>query len=182
MLPRERPCRRSRDLRSQPESSGDQRSSRQSFSHLSTVVLSRACEKSLPPAIYESEKLINDIAFYSDITQFRGTDDTTLIEVTILSPVEENLVEYVSRSSSEILNIEYQCMLRNAVFNPLAADKMIMEFPLQTANRENLPNATGILRVFVPPQQGDITLQLKDIRNDKIGYATHPLTIRNFSG
>ena len=140
------------------------------------------CKKDFPLAIYESEKASNLLTFYDDIAQFLGPDGTTQLEVTILSPVEKNLVEHVSSSSLDTLNIEYRCMLRDAVFNPLAGDKMIMQFPLQIASRENLPNATGNLRVFVPPQQGDITLQLKDMRNDKIGYAKQPLTIRDFSG
>jgi GWxTD domain-containing protein len=139
-------------------------------------------KKDFPLATYESEKASNLLTFYDDIAQFRGPGGTTQLEVTILSPVETNLVEYVSSSPSDTLNIEYQCMLRDAVFNPLAADKMVMEFPLQIASRENLPNAIGNLGVFVPPQQGDIILQLKDMRNDKIGYAKQPLTIRDFSG
>ena len=140
------------------------------------------CKRDFPLATYESEKASNLLTFYNDIAQFKGPGSTTQLEVTILSPVEKNLVEHVSSSSSDTLNIEYQCMFRDAVLNSLAGDKMIMEFPLQIASRENLPNATGNLRVFIPPQQGDITLQLKDMRNDKIGYAKQPLTIRNFSG
>jgi len=140
------------------------------------------CKRGFPLATYESEEASNLLSFYDDIAQFRGPNGTTQLEVTILSPVEKNLVEHVSSSSSDTLNIEYQCMFRDAVFNPLTADKMIMEFPLQIASRENLPNAAGNLGVFVPPQQGDITLQLKDMRNDKIGYAKQPLTIRDFTG
>jgi len=140
------------------------------------------CKKDFPLAIYESEKVNNLLIFYEDIAQFRGPGGTTQLEITILSAFGKNLVEHVSSSSSDTLNIEYQCMLRNVVFNPLATDKMVMELPLQIASRENLPNATGHLRVFVPPQQGDITLQLKDMRNDKIGYAKQPLTIRDFTG
>jgi len=139
-------------------------------------------KNSLPPAIYASEKLIQDIDFYSDITQFRGPGSTTRVEITILSPVDKNIVERISSSSLDTANIEFKCMVRDAAFNPTATDKMVTKFPLAIATREKLPNAMGYLRLWLSSQQGDITLQVKDLLNDHLGYLKQPLIARNFKG
>ncbi len=135
-----------------------------------------------PPAAHEEIKAVNKLEFYNDLAQFRGSNGSTRMEIALLSPLKKNLVKSFSSDSNDTLNVVYQGLLQDRQFAPAVKDSMSQKFPVKLATSENFPNAVGKLTVLAPPQQGDLTLQIKDERNGKLGFSRQPITIRDFRG
>jgi GWxTD domain-containing protein len=135
-----------------------------------------------PPAAHDEIKAINKLEFYNDLAQFRAPHGSTRMEIALLSPLKKNLVKNYSSDSNDTLKIEYRCLLQNQWFDPVGKDSTANKFPAKLAALENFPNAVGKLIVLASPQQGDLTLQIKDERNGKLGFSRQPITIRDFRG
>jgi hypothetical protein len=58
---------------------------------------------------------------------------------------------------------------------------MASEFQVKLAAAAKFPNAVGRLTVTAPPGDSELTLQLKDARQDKIGFSREAIDIRDFS-
>jgi GWxTD domain-containing protein len=135
-----------------------------------------------PPAAHDEIKAINKLEFYNDLAQFRAPHGSTRMEIALLSPLKKNLVKNYSSDSNDTLKIEYRCLLQNQWFDPVGKDSTANKFPAKLAALENFPNAVGKLIVLASPPQGDLTLQIKDERNGKLGFSRQPITIRDFRG
>ena len=59
---------------------------------------------------------------------------------------------------------------------------MSRRFPVKLGTQRGLENAVGQIDVFAQPQDGVISLQVKDLNTGKIGYTKQPISIRDFSG
>jgi hypothetical protein len=73
-------------------------------------------------------------------------------------------------------------LLRDRQFEPVAEDAMMSEFQAKWAAAAKFPNAVGKLTVTALPSESELTLQIKDVRQDKIGFSRHRLGIRDFRG
>jgi hypothetical protein len=56
------------------------------------------------------------------------------------------------------------------------------EFPVRLAAAAKLPNAVGKLTVTAQSGESELTLQIKEVRQDKIGFTRQMLGIRDFRG
>ncbi|MGI0014840.1 MAG: GWxTD domain-containing protein, partial [Nitrososphaera sp.] len=117
-----------------------------------------------PPTAHNEIEAINELEFYEDLAQFRGLTGSTRMEMALLSPLKKNLVKSFSSNSNDTLNIVYQGLLQGRQFAPVGKDSMAQKFPVKLAAAENFINAVGKLTVLTSPQQGDLTLQIKDER------------------
>jgi hypothetical protein len=72
--------------------------------------------------------------------------------------------------------------LRDQQFEPVAEDAMMSEFQAKWAAAAKLPNAVGKLAVTAQPGENELTLQIKNARQDKIGFSRQLLGIRDFRG
>jgi len=135
-----------------------------------------------PPAAHNEIEAVNKLEFYDDLAQFRAPHGSTRMEIALLSPLKKNLVKNYSSDSNDTLNIAYRCLLQNQWFDPVGKDSMTKKFPAKLAALENFSNAVGKLTILAPSQQGDLTLQIKDERNGKLGFSRQPITIRDFRG
>jgi GWxTD domain-containing protein len=136
----------------------------------------------IPAAAHDEIKAINKLEFYNDLAQFRAPHGSTRMEIALLAPLKKNLIKNYSADSDDTLNVGYRCLLQNQWFDPAGKDSMAAQFPAKLAALENFSNAVGKMTIWASPQQGDLTLQIKDERNGKLGFSRQPITIRDFRG
>jgi hypothetical protein len=136
----------------------------------------------MPPSKFVYGTTPCELMFYHEMVQFRESDNLTRIEFSILSPLDDNLMQNSKTAFKDTLHVEYACLLEDRMANPLIKDKMSKRFPVKLGTQRDLENAVGQIGVFAHPQDGSITLQVKDLNAGKIGYTKQPISIRNFSG
>ncbi len=135
-----------------------------------------------PRAAHDEIQAVNKIKFTHDLAQFRGPQGATRLEISLLSPFNKNLLKNFSRDSGDTLGLGYAGLLRDQLFETIAEDRMQHEFPVKFAAEAKLANAAGKLTMTALPQKSELTLQIKDLRHDKVGFARHEIEIRNFNG
>jgi GWxTD domain-containing protein len=135
-----------------------------------------------PPAAHDEIQAVNKLKFTHDLAQFRGPKGTTRLELSLLAPLEKNLLKKFSRDSADTLRLGYGGLLRDPLFATVAEDRMQHEFSVKLAAEEKLTNAAGRLTMTALPQKCELTLQIKDLRQDKIGFARQEIDIRDFTG
>jgi len=135
-----------------------------------------------PPAAHDEINAINKLQFTHDLAQFRGPKGATRLEIALLSPLNKNLLKKFSRDSGDTLRLGYRCLLRGQRFEPIAEDGMMSEFQAKLAAAAKFPNAVGKLIVTGQPGENELTLQIKEGRQDKIGFTRQMLGIRDFRG
>ncbi|MCI0699027.1 GWxTD domain-containing protein [candidate division KSB1 bacterium] len=135
-----------------------------------------------PPAAHDEINAVNKLQFTHDLAQFRGPKGATRLEIALLSPFNKNLLKKFSRDSGDTLRLGYRCLLRDRQFEPIAEDAMMSEFQAKLAATAKFPNAVGKLTVSALPGESELTLQIKDVRQDKIGFTRQTLGIRDFRG
>ncbi len=135
-----------------------------------------------PPAAHDEIQAVNKLQFTHDLAQFRDLKGATRLEISLLSPLHKNLLKKFSRDSADTLQLSYRCLLRDQQFEPVAEDGMMSELQTKSAATAKIPNAVGKLTVTAQPGENELTLQIKDVRQDKIGFTRQVLGIRDFRG
>jgi GWxTD domain-containing protein len=135
-----------------------------------------------PVAAYNEITELNKLRFTFDVAQFRGPKGTTRLEVAVLSPFEKNLLKKLSRDSAEMLDLGFGALLRDRRFEAVAEDRMRLEFSAKLAAAAKFPNAVGTLTMTAFPRTNELTLQVKEGRQGKIGFSRQMLDIRDFGG
>ncbi|MFQ5750466.1 MAG: GWxTD domain-containing protein [bacterium] len=135
----------------------------------------------VPAVVYDLMKAKNRIPFVNDIAQFRGSNDETKVAVSILSPLRyfinrKNLLKY------ESVQAEFSSLIRDLELDSLASAQMRKTFPAKLAVDENLSNVVGFMTLQVPPQPVELAFQVKNEKNEKIGFTREDITLRDFSG
>ncbi len=135
-----------------------------------------------PSAAHDEIHALNKLQFTHDLAQFRGPKGATRLEISLLTPLNKNLLKKFSRDSADTLQLSYRCLLRDQHFEPVAEDGMMSELQAKMAAAAKFPNAVGKLSMTAPPGENELTLQIKDVRQDKIGFTRQLLGIRDFRG
>lgn len=138
--------------------------------------------RDLPAVALEPLDPARRLDFHDVITQFRGPGGRTRIDLTLLAPLENNLLGGRDTARVEELTIEFAWMLRDQNFDSLAAQRKIQALPIKFYANENLPNALGRFTFLAQPQQAELCLQVHDSRRHKSGAYKKPLAVRDFSG
>jgi len=138
--------------------------------------------RDLPVNSYEPANADNRLVFQEHLSQFRGANGHTRVEITFLAPLKKNFVDELDTLKTDTIDVEFAWMLRDDNLDSLAARRWSNFFPAKWAAAEKLPNAVGRLAFLSPPQQAELALQIQSRRLDKLGYAKRALTIRDFSG
>lgn len=116
------------------------------------------------------------LRFFSDIAQFRGQGDSTRLEILFLAPFQNNILRHDSLTSIEI---ECQSQIRDLTYNPILHGRDTFSYSIEMAKSNQ--NAIGILKFSAPPNEGDLTLQMRDIETEKAGYSKQAFEVRNFT-
>ncbi len=135
-----------------------------------------------PEATTTKKSKMELLSFVSDISQFKGPDGATRIEVSFLAPLPKNFVKHFIEESEELLQIEYSVMLRNINYEMIVSSRSPQEVPISVMAKEDLPNAVGKVSLIAPPQEVELTLQVRDLTTDSLGYDQGMIDIRDFGG
>jgi len=134
-----------------------------------------------PLTIHYPITAVNTLNFIDDIAQFRGRGDSTRVEILFLAPFKNNIFHRQSFAEMDTIGVEFQTLMRDSVYNPLAQSSDIRSYPKKLINLESHQNAISDLVFLATPQRGDLTLQIKQMAEGRIGYETKPVTIRDFT-
>ncbi len=135
-----------------------------------------------PSAAHDPIQAENKLTFFDQLSQYRGPNGKTRIEIAMLVPFKKNLVKKVKKSSMDTLNMAYSGMLRDVNFDPVIKNQSISAIMMKSVAQEKLPNAVGKFMLVAHPQNAELTLQVAEKQNDKIGFYRQPIKIRDFSG
>ena len=134
-----------------------------------------------PPTASAGINAVNKLPFSDAVAQFRGPEGRTRVEFALLSPLKT----YVGRFdalTTDTVNVEFSCLLRDRKFDALADARLQRKFPAKLAVLENLSHAVGHLAIIAPAQPSELTLQVKNESDGKLGFAQRSINIRDFSG
>ena len=140
-----------------------------------------ALKADVPVATFEPDQAANRITFTHRIAQFQGENGATLLAITLLSPIRENYMADSTDTVSDLIQLEYTCLLRDHFLNPVVADQINADFPLQRALQAQIPNVIGFLNMQVQPRKGELTVQITDKTFEKIGFKREDFEIRDFT-
>ena len=73
-------------------------------------------------------------------------------------------------------------MLRNTNYEIIVSSRSPQEVPISVMAKENLLNAVGKVSLIAPPQAAELTLQVRDLTTDSLGYDQGMIDIRDFGG
>ncbi len=118
----------------------------------------------------------NWVDFFSDVAQFRGPDDSTRLEISLLVPLQNIALQ---QPWSTPATIEYQGLIRNQAFDPVHLHTDTDSYSADYFQK--FSNAIGELEFCTRPVQGDLTLQIRTLDSETIGYSKQPLVVRDFS-
>lgn len=144
-------------------------------------IISNAIDEA-PHVAYDPIDAVNELEFHWNIAQFRDERGATRVEIALLAPFKKNLVDKFSSEFRDTLSVRFDGLIRDREFDPLVKDSMKITIPVKLATLEDLPNAIGKLVMTAPPQESELTMQVKDARNGGLGFIREPFTIRDFSG
>ena len=147
--------------------------------HEAEVIMYR---KDPPISIYDPVHAVDELKFINDVAQFRGSHDSTKVEILFLSPLKNNFFRSPSLSMREPISAEFQCLVRDSLYTPIVQMKDTQSFLMNSYELAGLPNAVGHLAFFAYPQEGDMTLQIKEMKEGRIGFSKQPFVIRDFRG
>lgn len=136
----------------------------------------------VPVAAHDPIQAENKIEFYDRLTQFRGPNGKTRLDITLLAPLERNVADKVKKSVRDTLRMVYSAMFRNAAFTPLLRDDQRQALPVGLAARQKLTHAVGRVMLLADPQPVELTLQVQESRRNRTGFRRSVLALRDFRG
>lgn len=145
----------------------------------SDIIISKS---DVPLFIFYEETLKNNLSFSSDIVQFRGTDESTRIEIIFLTPVQNNIIQPKLSIDVDAIDIEFHSLFRDSTLKFLANIEDTIKYPIGFLEQSDFKNLINNQTISLPAQNGDLTLQIKDLDSGKMGYQKKPITVRNFTG
>jgi len=135
-----------------------------------------------PANAHETIKAVNRLTFSNAIAQFRGPNGFTRVDLIFYSPLKKNFVEQLDTLATDTVSAGFAWMLRNQNLDSLASYRTKREFPLKFAAMENFPNAVGCLSFVAAPQEAELSLQVQNRQDGRLGYSRKIFTIRDFTG
>ena len=135
-----------------------------------------------PLIAYDPQRIKNKLKFVHRISQFRGPNGKTRIDVAVLTKLKKNLLKNVRASSPDTVIVETEGMLRDANFNEILQNDNEKILPVSTTARAGLPNFVSKISLLAFSQPAELTLQVSEDRRDRIGYFRQALDVRDFSG
>lgn len=128
----------------------------------------------VPPSAHDAITAVNAIKLQFELAQFRATNLETRIEVALLAPLKKNLLG----EARDTLQLEHRARLSDATFNTVY--EAMTESAL--AVHHDFPNAVAALTLTASPQEGDLSVQIKDKNDGRLGFLRQGLTLRDFTG
>ncbi len=138
-------------------------------------------KKLAPATSYDPIHAVNKLMFSRVISQFRDRDNRTRVSVQFLAPLEKNLIRHINEEEQDTLVLEFGGMLRNHVFMPLDTARSSVTIPLRSLTAVPMNYLTGMIQLTAPARKTELTLQVRDLNNNTLGFKKEVLRLRKFS-
>jgi GWxTD domain-containing protein len=140
----------------------------------------------MPAAAHDPVHAENKLKLFDRISQFRGSNGKTRLEIALLSPYKKNLAGKFKKSSQDTVSLRFGGMLRDSRFETISKNHTEKMIAVSLAAKEKLPNAAGKLTLQAKPQkEAELTLQVQRKQREKkelFGFYRQTIDIRDFSG
>lgn len=143
-----------------------------------------AAIRKAPASAHQPISAVNELGLHHTLQQFRDADGLTRVEVTLFSPIQENLLDLRNDSlvSDKHFEVEFRGLLRNSFLVPVAENIQHFQYPIKLAAKEKIGNVVGSLTFFAPPQTFELTVQVKGELSKKIGFSRQLFDVADFRG
>lgn len=142
----------------------------------------KSAQRAAPVTAYDPIQAENKLKFMDRISQFRGPNKKTRLEIALLAPLKKNIVKKVKKSSKEKLEVACDAMIRNQSFRPLMRSSGKINIAVGKAARAKFENVVGRVELLLPPQNVELTLQMKELDKKKTGFSRKMIAVRDLSG
>lgn len=136
----------------------------------------------VPPTAYQPVHAENKLTFLFDSAQFRAPSGKTRVELDILLPLQNNFVPHLDTAYADTLHLELSAMLRNRFYQTLVRqDRPVVAYTVQAARYHR----SYFFERFIfelSPQYGEVTLQVRDLDNGRLGFTKQIYPVEDFSG
>lgn len=133
-------------------------------------------QQHVPHSWYEPANLPNEIEFDATFSQFRGENSLTQVRIDLVTPVEDNLTTN-DGSRKDSTNLRCTALLRDPLFEPVVGTSKLMPY-----YRSGPENALSQLTLLSGAQTGDLTVQVENPVESRVGFRKIPVSVRDFTG
>jgi GWxTD domain-containing protein len=141
----------------------------------------RHAQRVAPASAHDEIVARSKVKFREELAQFRGPQGDTRIEIAMLAPFKKNLVKNPAREAKDSLCLEYRGLLSDENFNGRSEDRLRLALPVGLAAAHKFPNAVGKLVLRAAPQNGDLSLQIRNERKEELGFIRKAISVRDFT-
>ncbi|MFO7891832.1 MAG: GWxTD domain-containing protein [bacterium] len=138
-------------------------------------------KSNVPEIVFTPEKAVQELLFYYDIVQFKGSQDATNLFINYFIPVSDNFISDTAQHQIDTVLLQYGCLFENEKLQQVVRAGYEKSYSLQKFSRINLPYLIGNMNVSLLPKEGRITLQVEDEETRRKGFIKQDMHLRDFS-
>jgi len=125
---------------------------------------------------------LNSLDFQYDTAQFRNSDGSTRIEVFVVAPIREMLENHVRQDRPDSLELIFGSMVRNSDYNPVTKSASSVRFSSSATRNIGYNNAVGSVILMSQPVVGELTVNMLERYENRMGFRQQEFAVRDFSG
>lgn len=134
-----------------------------------------------PKTVFTADKAVQEILFHYDITQFKGSQEATILAVNYFTPLSDNFTPDTRQVQSDSVQLHYGCLFENQKLQQVVRTGYEKSYSLEKLSRIELPYVIGNMSISLLPKKGRITLQVKDEETQRRGFIKQDMQLRDFS-
>lgn len=134
-----------------------------------------------PTTLSAPGKAIQRLTFLYDIIQFKGSEDATKLSINYFTPFSHRFSDSLMSFGADTVSMEYAYLFENKKLERVKKNIFTRSYSLQNITQQKLPYIIENSYISLPAQKGRMTLQVKNETTQRIGFAKHDMTLRDFS-
>ena len=138
----------------------------------------RKARGSAPSAALDVRPPDEILEFTPFISQFAGPEGNTRLEITFLVSINKRMKKDLKKLKTPALAFRFAALVRDSLFNPVAADSAA--FTANTRWLRKQSYMVGWLGLTVSPGIKELTLQVRTIHGNRMGYMRRLITVSDF--
>ncbi len=140
----------------------------------------RVAIKDAPNVAYAPIHAVNDLKLYTRISQFKGEEESTRINIDFLWPLADKWFKNLDDELSDTMRVVFSALFRDRQFDPVDRKDIELRVPISTVKRMGLKYIVHSAELTALPQTGELTVQVQNDFLDKLGFRRNRLRVRDF--
>ncbi len=140
----------------------------------------RLAIKEAPHVAYDPVDAVNQLKFFTRISQFRAGADSTRIDIEFLWPVSSRTIDKMIDKNQDSMRVIFSALFRNRAFDSVDRQEVRRRLPLAPVESRKLRYVVGEARLTAPPQTGELTVQVRDELLNQLGFRRTEYRLRDF--